>query len=366
MKKIVMIVTNRYDPDIRVHKEAVYLNSIGFEVDILCWDRENEYSNRGEETIDGVKVIRFFPFAKYGSGFRQIFGFIKFMSEVNRYLKNKQFDYLHCHDLDGIVTGVLVNKKKSKLIFDMHEFYEVLNRNQKYRYLVREVVSFFQNKSDWIIYVNKVQVGKIPDKNRSKLIFLPNYPDLNNYNLEPKIPSETLRISYIGAVRQYTELKNLMDACNDLNEVHVSIHGMGVAYENLKKIVDNYKNVTLSGVYDYKQSSKFYSNADLLYCVYPMNIIQNKLSYPVKFYEAILTNTPVIISKGSVLEEFLNEYDIGFVVDGSDSRNIRKTINEILNDRDIIDIKKKNMKEIQFKYVWESVVKNLNMIYSTL
>lgn len=366
MKKIVMIVTNRYDPDVRVHKEAVYLNSIGFEVDILCWDRENEYSNRGEETIDGVNVIRFFPFAKYGSGFRQIFAFIKFIFEVNRYLKNKQFDYLHCHDLDGIVTGVLVNKKKSKLIFDMHEFYEVLNRNQKYRYLVRQIVSFFQNKSNWIIYVNKAQVIKVSDKNKNKLVFLPNYPDLNNYDLKFKNTSEKLRISYIGAVRQYTELKNLMDACNNLNEVHVSIHGMGVAYENLEKIIGDYKNVTLSGVFDYKQSSKFYSNADLIYAVYPMNNIQNRLSYPVKFYEAILTNTPVIISKGSVLEQFLNEYDIGFVVDGSDKENIRKTINEILNDRDIIDTKKKNMKEIQFKYVWESIVKNLDNIYSNL
>lgn len=363
MKKIVMIVTNRYDPDVRVHKEAVYLKSVGFEVEILCWDRENEYKEREEEIIDGVKVIRFFPYTKYGTGIKQIFAFVKFVFETKKYLKNVEFNYLHCHDLDGIVTGIFVNKEKSKLIFDMHEFYEVLNNKPKYRSLIRKVVSIFQNKADWIIYVNEAQIKHINKKNQNKLIFLPNYPDINNYNLEPKIPSEKIRISYIGAVRQYNELKNLMDACKGLNEVEVLIHGMGVAYQKLQKISHNYSNVTLTGGFDFKQSSYLYSTADLLYAVYPMDSIQNKLSYPVKFYEAILTKTPVIVSQGSVLETFLSDYDVGFVVDGSDVDSIRRTIIEIINDKNIIRKKKLDIGKIQFNYVWESVVKNLSNIY---
>lgn len=364
MERIIMIVTNRYDPDVRVHKEAIYLKSRGYEVEILCWDRENEYKKQASEVIDGIKITRFFPYSKYGSGVKQIFGFIKFIKEINRYLDNVEYNYLHCHDLDGVITGIFANKVNAVLIFDMHEFYEALNSNKKYRLIIKNIVSIFQNKSDWIIYVNEVQVNKIKKRNRGKLIFLPNYPDLNNYNLDYKLPDEKIRISYIGAVRQYNELKTLMDACNNLDDVQVLIHGMGVAYEKLQKISRNYSNVTFTGVFDFKQSSYLYSTADILYVVYPMDNLQNKLSYPVKFYEAILTNTPVIVSKGSVLEKFLCDYDIGFVVDGNDKESIRKVVNEIIIDRDIIGKKKSNMKEIQFNYTWDSVVKNLNNIYS--
>lgn len=80
------------------------------------------------------------------------FGLLK---NVKNYLENVNFDYLHCHDLDGIIAGWLMFRKDARLIFDMHEFYEVNGRRrQKLKYLVRALVGFFQSKSDYIIHVN--------------------------------------------------------------------------------------------------------------------------------------------------------------------------------------------------------------------
>ncbi|MBB6216374.1 glycosyltransferase involved in cell wall biosynthesis [Anaerosolibacter carboniphilus] len=364
MKKVIMIVTNRYDPDVRVHKEAKYLVSRGFEVEILCWDRENEYINKAIEEMDGIKIRRFFPYAKYGTGIKQIKAYIKFILEIKKYLSKVEYSYLHCHDLDGVIAGYIGKSKKSKLIFDMHEFYEGLNSNNKNRRLIKWIVSVFQNKSKWIIYVNEVQTTRTSKKNHEKLIYLPNYPELSNYDMKYKAPDDKLRISYIGSVRQYNELKNLIDACKDMDDVLVAIHGMGVAYEKLKQIIGNYSNAILTGVFDFTQSSDLYCATDILYAVYPMDNIQNKLSYPVKFYEAIITKTPVIVSKGSVLEGFIAEHDIGFVVDGGNEEEIKDLVSYINNNKQILLEKVENLEKIQFNYSWEEVVKNLDVLYT--
>lgn len=363
MKKVKMILTNRFDPDVRVYKEAKYLVNKGYDVEILCWDRENEYVDREIEIVDKIRVKRFFPYSKYGTGFKQTKPYIKFIRECKEYLKNKEYQYLHCHDLDGIIAGYFIRRNKAKLVFDMHEFYEVNGRNQKIRYIVRLVVNFFQRKSDFIIYVNQAQTRVMLSKNKEKLIFLPNYPEVENYIGCEKIKSNKLRISYIGVVRQYNELKNLMDACKGIDNVKVFIHGAGVAYEKLNCIKNNYDNVIVTGKYDFTQSAKLYSETDILYALYPTSSMQYLVSYPVKFYEAIITKTPIIVNKGTVLDDFINRHDIGFAVDGSNVEEIRELIIYINENRHILEEKTKNLEKIQYDYSWEEVVKNLDKIY---
>lgn len=363
MKKVKMILTNRFDPDVRVYKEARYLVSKGFDVEILCWDRENEYKDKENELVNGIKIKRFFPFAKYGTGLKQLKSFYKFILECKEYLKYEEYYYLHCHDLDGVISGYISKTKDSKLIFDMHEFYEVNGKKQKIRYLIRSIVKFFQNKSDAIIYVSELQTSVISNKDKFKLIYLPNYPEKTNYIGVDKTNSDTLRISYIGAVRQYEQLKNLMDACKDTQGVDISIHGAGVAYKGLNEIKDNYINVEVTGKYDFTESAKLYSQSDILYVIYPTTSLQYVSSYPVKLFESIITKTPIIVGRGTVLEDFVNKYGIGFVVDGDNIDEIRELVNYINDNRNLLKEKERNLEKIQYDYSWDEVVKNLDEIY---
>lgn len=363
MKRIKMILTNSFGPDVRVYKEAKYLISKGFDVEILCWDRENEYRNKDVEEIDGISIKRFNPYAKYGSGLKQVKAFIEFINEIKKYLLKKEFDYIHCHDLDGTLTGYIANQNKSCLIFDMHEFYEVQGKKQRIRFIIRLIVKFLQSKSNHIIYVNELQTTVMKESDKKKLIYLPNYPDVTNYINSDKRYSKQLRISYIGAVRQYSELKNLMDACKKIDNVEINIHGTGVAYNNLNMIKMDYPNVNITGKYNFSESAKLYSEADILYALYPITSIQYRTSYPVKLFEAIITKTPLIVSKGTVLEDFVLNHDIGFIVDGSNVEEIRELVNYINDHKYVLEEKMENLEKIQYDYSWEEVVKNLDKIY---
>ncbi|WP_313126490.1 glycosyltransferase [Proteiniclasticum ruminis] len=363
MNKVIMIVTNKYNPDIRVHKEAMYLVSKGYEVEVICWDRENECIDRESENIDGVNIKRFFPFSKYGSGLKQIRAYITFLFEVKLYLSRKKYRYLHCHDLDGMLIGLFSNSSNSKLIFDMHEFYEMQGEKQKYKSLIKRVVRYLQNASDAIIYVNDIQVKNLEKKNIEKLLYIPNYPIISDYLKVIKKKNDGLQISYIGAVRQYKELKNLMEACDGIENVRVSIHGSGTSYRVLNSIKDNYINAEVTGSYGAEEIFELYSKADILYSVYSKDNPQHMISYPVKFFEAIVTKTPMIVSKGSVLEKFVVEKDIGFAVDGENVDEIKNLVTYINDNKVILEKCIRNLEKIQFNYSWEEVVKRLDEIY---
>lgn len=54
-----MLLTNGFDPDPRVYKEAKSLTKLGHKITILCWDRDGTYVDKPEENLNGIKIVRF-------------------------------------------------------------------------------------------------------------------------------------------------------------------------------------------------------------------------------------------------------------------------------------------------------------------
>lgn len=364
---IIMILTNSFNPDHRVFKEARFLVDQGHNVEILCWDRKRECIDRASETIDGMQVRRFFPLARPGSGIRQAGAYLKFIREIRKYLKTKEYDVLHCHDLDGALAGYIAGNRHrmSRSVFDMHEFYEGQDGNRRIRGLIRYLVRLMQNRSDYIIYVNDIQKSGISDSNLDKLIYLPNYPDSGIFRTIGKTPSGLLRISYIGKVRQFNELKLLLDACKPIPGVSVSIHGDGSHYARLAEITDHYPDAVITGRYATEDSPELYRNADLIYAVYNNKVANWNNAYPVKFFESIITGTPIIVGKHTLVADFVIANDIGYTVDPGNLNEIRELIMNICMHRDELERKRANMVKIRYDFTWEEVVANLNKVYGT-
>lgn len=359
--KVYMILTNGYDPDLRVFKEAKFIKNLGNDIEILCWDRENKYLDKKCEVIEGIHIHRFFPHALYGTGLKQIGPFIKFYREIKNYLKNKDEEYiLHCHDLDGAIIGYTIKSVIAK-VFDMHEYYLTDNN-----YFIKKIKGFcvktIQNKFDFIIYLNDKQKKDVSRKNSHKLVFLPNYPEGLKFQKIEKYKNEMLRINYIGIVRHLESLKVLMELSN-LENVKVGIFGGGTSLEEIKKKSSDYENTDVFGSFDHNKVGELYRETDLLYCVYRTENENDKNAFPTKFFESILTTTPIIVNKNSAMGAFVNKNNIGFTIDLEDKNEVKNIIVKINENRMILDEKIKNLKNIQKNYQWENVVNNLLTIY---
>ena len=84
---------------------------------------------------------------------------------------------------------------------------------------------------------------------------------------------------------------------------------------------------------------------------------------PVKSFEAIITLTPIIASKHTVLGNFVEKNNIGFTVNEK-SEDIINLLKELVTNSHMIENKINNLKNIKYKYKWEKVVTNLKKIYN--
>lgn len=364
-KNVLIILTNGFEPDLRTFKEAKYLVERGFRVRILCWDRENRHLDKKTEILDGIQIKRFFPYAQYGTGLKQIVPYFRFIVESRRYVRSlKGKWYCHCADLDGMITGMFsCPRKRMKLVFDMREFYES-GSLVRFRYLIRILVRLLQNRCYKVIYLNDLQKKYVSEKNIGKLVYLPNYPEKNKFQNINKTSSEKIRVSFIGYVRHEKQLKALIDAADRFRDtVDIYIHGRGVCCETLREYAKNHSNCVITGDFNHDEIENLYNHTDLLYCVYDVRDDNDRNAYPTKFFESIITKTPMIVASDTVIARFCEDKQIGFSLGTDYEKGLIEIFDTITKERDILKQMAENEAEMQNEYLWEQVVTNLDDIY---
>lgn len=378
-KKIFMLLNNCFEPDIRVYKEAKYLVETGNDVEILCIDKKNKFIDKPEDELEGIKIKRFFARTEKTTQLIEkskiiaklkyiiyFFWLIKFIKKVKKYLKDKEFEILHCHDLVMAFCGVMFFKNK-KIVFDMHEYYGN-GKNKVKNFFIKKIVFYTQNRAEWIIHVNETQKNSCRKKNINKLIEIPNYPELSAYTNINKTNSDKIRISYIGKVRDFYSISKLIDCSKKFERMDFKIYGNGSEYDNLFKYAkEKGKENVMMGYFDaILESEKIYNNTDILYSVYDIRGKESlnwKNAMPVKSYEAIITLTPIIANENTILGNFVKEKNIGFTINIRKEGDLEKVLESISDNPDILKEKIENIKKIQYIYAWEEVVKRLDKIY---
>lgn len=364
MKHVVMLLTNGFIPDVRVYKEAIYLVHRGFEVTILCWDRDLSKNHPDEETLDGIKIIRYKIQSVYGTGKKQIKAYLKYIGKCKEYFKKHHVDYLHCNDVDGAFTGYYARNDRTPMVFDMHEFYE--HGCQIQRFIWRKAVIFLLNRSIAGLYENAAYLDKPYNKIKSKLYPLRNYPDSNMIQAFPKTKSDVFRVGYHGVVRgQVKEFYALAEAVKKMENVRVDINGGGMDLPELLDMQSKYQNVHVNGPYNgITDSSRLYSETDALFCCYDVtNPNYQGDAEVIKFYEAIFTGTPIIITSGLGMSRKVIDNGFGLTCNTLDVESIKNAIIKMKSEKNKWIEYHNNELKMAPNYSWENAVTILDEIY---
>ena len=360
---ITMLLTNAFEMDVRVYKEARYLIEKGNNVTILCWDRNKNSNLKALDEKDGLQVVRFLEPSIAGTGYRQVGSFFKYALKCRKYLKNHLADYVHCNDLDGMIAYQICGKEKP-YIFDMHEYY--IRGSKLKQKIIKKIVGYFIKNSHYSLYENNGYLKLYNAGIAQHLLPLKNYPDADCLKPLEKTASEKFRIGYHGCVRgQLPEFKALFDACSEMSDVRIDINGGGIDLPELKELEKQYSNVFVHGPYNgMKESNRLYQNTDVLYCGYnPDNPNYQGDAEVVKFYEAIVTGTPMIMTESLGMGEKVKQMDIGLTADTRDVNSIKKVIVQMKNDKMLCQKFRENMLKFSPNYNWENAVKVLDEVY---
>lgn len=380
MRKVKLVVINPYDNihsyEHRTMQEAQFFKERGYNVEVLVLERKVLGKGIKRNEIEGVTVKHFLSkspkmddLMNRNSIFSRlrtlIYGkyFWDFILWLYKECKGDQNSYIIAHNLEMALASCIVNLFcKNKIVFVMREYYEGQSTNKVKSYLISKVSRWVQNRSYALVQVAPFQLEKTQKKNQRKVYYIPNYPNSSNYANIEHIDSEKIRINYIGSVRDRKSLKMLMDAAKGLKDIEIGIHGMGEAYESLKELEADYDNVKITGYYDYKtETQRLFSDSDIVYCAYNIQVTNWKIAYPIKLYESIESGIPVMLCEGMAPVQLIRENDCGFVFEYN-VQSLRQMLIDIREHRELLKEKRKNMRKLKGKYIWEKAVSEYEKI----
>ncbi|NJF25187.1 glycosyltransferase family 4 protein [Thermococcus sp. Bubb.Bath] len=375
--RIVMTVSNPFNPDPRVYKEAKSLVKAGHEVYVIAWDREGKYPKR--ETIEGVHVLRLGP--RSGYGYRMIFGLPLFYLNALRAVLHLKPDVIHTHDFDTAVLGFLLKLiKRTKWVYDIHDLYFTFfsmetDKEMFLGKIVETLDLLFAKNSTHVIVATQSIGGKheglreyyiinsvLPDSittiwNTPEIVTFSNYLDLGLKW------SNKLTIGFIGSIRTISNFIPLFEALSkEPNRYRILFVGGGKNVSKLQELVKTrYAELDIEfvGNVEYRLTPNYYKLCDVVFAWYPPR--ENvKRAIAVKVFEACSLGVPVIVNGDTLMEDFVREYRCGIPLK-------ELQIDKIINTLNDIPKLKKSLKSfkvmIRDKWNWEREAEKLRRVY---
>lgn len=163
-----------------------------------------------------------------------------------------------------------------------------------------------------------------------------------------KKKNEPINICFIGYVRFFDIDKKLIDALGNDPRYIIQFFGEGSQYLEEYAREKQIGNVEFAKGFKIEETSKFLEKADVINNLYGYNDIALDTAISTKYYYALYMNIPILVFKGTYMEEISCNTCIGFAVD----RNFDTLANDFYNWYHSIDYR-------QFKEQCENEIKNI-------
>lgn len=211
---------------------------------------------------------------------------------------------------------------------------------------------------------NKYHFG---DKIAENIIFIPNKvsPAVVNYGFkdEHKLDMNHLQIGFVGAPRFKSVYNFIKVYCNRFQ--NATFHVFGEPCQDGIEEHRSLVNCVFHGPFKSPQDlPEIYSQIDLVLSTYDAFIENVQYAEPNKIYESMYFEVPIIVSKGTFLEEKVNKLGIGYAIDPLNDEEIVDFINKLSVSS--ITEKKLNIKKIDKEDVLSTNSKFYEILSSKL
>lgn len=314
----------------------------GLDIRYISWNRKNYSLKKNGSICETV-----FDDSKSGK-LLQYFDILKFRASIRSAVKREAPEVLICRNWKTFFIVRTIKTPGVKIVYDVCDV-----PNNK---MIRRIEKHLINKNTEVILASRF-FNEYYEKFNCK-VYENRISDMERIE---KKPGEKMRISFLGVVRYPDTLLNLIKACDGLDGLELSIWGYGNSVHEIKEYIDTHAcKVALKGEYAEKDIPRIYSEADLIWCAYPYELDNVKIAISNKFFETIAFHTPGIFSINTKLGELVEEKNIGFTVDPYSADEIKKLIETILKNRDLLEDRAKAMDKCGENVYWKDYTRQVN------
>ena len=374
MIKIAMVLGHDLlipNEDIRVYREALALINEGYEVTVFCWARRLEkYETKWKAEKDGIKVIRIFENLK-GGFFSKAKSFKSALKKLEKKVTEYEPDIVHAHDLEVLDVAINVkNKLGSKVVFDSHEDWPMMERVQNWfigKYYERKQNKLI-GKIDALLTVSDelaLRLGRGTVLYNSELLETANKPVLHD-----RFGLDGVVAGYIGGLRKPI-LEEILDAASKVNALSVLIvggppkgqSGYSNMIEELEELaIEKGANAKFTGPLPYSMMNECYAACDILMVGHYVDERMRGYALPKKLLDSMAYKVPVIVGPYEARQKIVERYECGLVTeDWADA------LSTLANDKELRKKMGENgYKAFKMNYSWELQEKKMLKVYDEL
>jgi len=304
---------------------------------ILCWNRYGR-DDPEEMVVDGVFVKSFMKTASQRS-LKVILLTLWWQIWLFWELIKIRCNVIQVFDIQSVIPCSMVAMiTRSRLIYDMRDPFALCYR---FSTLVRKIVyavdwmvmgissAFVIPTSRYIPYLGRWagsgrEIFEIPNTCHD---FLDSLASLDS--ILPPRKDGVIRLAYMGYLDVSRGSQWLLDFCrNDANGTELLVAGKCHS-EKLTIELESTPNVIYLGRLQYKDALSLVEKVDAVTIFYDPSVPLNRVLDPTKFYEAMMTGTPVLVSKGMSMEPTVAKNQLGFVIRHGSMKGLRKAVQKM-------------------------------------
>jgi glycosyltransferase involved in cell wall biosynthesis len=375
-KRVLMFLTNAFDPDPRVHQEAKSLVENGYSVTILCWDRDCKFPP--QEVIDGIRIERIYIRSTHGRGASQVPFLLLFWLKAYTRSISKDFSILHCHDFDTLPLGYLLAKqKRAKLIYDAHESYVDMlgNLPRLLKKAIYKAENFFLKRTNLLITVGEILREAFIRRGAKQTCVVGNWKDPGQFKFPAKLLEEEkqrlhilngqLVISFIANLGKERQLEQLLGAVKDTPKITLIVGGDGPCRGVVQDAAHKYSNIVYLGYVHPLKVPLYTAISDIIFYGFdPLNP-NAKYSAPNKLFEALAAGKAVLTGDFGQIGRIVRDTKCGLIIKELTEKEIKKNLSN-LNPEILNRFKENSRKNALEKYNWQNACVTLLEQYSRL
>ena len=340
MKTVAFIRSTSIFHDSRSQKEIKTLVEAGYHVEILGWDRGGNALEQCKATfadvLDHVNFSFFGVRAENGIGAKNIhklIGWIKWIEKTLKKLKKKIGIFaVHACDLDtGIAARKFCKKNKVKLVYDIFDYYvdshfiPSILKNFVEKMEIKTI-----NYADVTIICTSERKEQIEKATPKKLIVIHNSPELD----EVPRTEEDIDYCYCGTMSNMRLVSETLEEYRNNDDLKIVFAGYGPHSVKATSLAQKYEKFYFEGTVAYSTVLSLESRARVLSAIYEPTKRNHRLCAPNKFYEALALGKPIIVCKGTGIDNIVLKHNIGRVID-YDAKEFYKALRELILDKEL-------------------------------
>jgi glycosyltransferase involved in cell wall biosynthesis len=336
---------------------SITYNSIAFSVSSLTWLKNN--------------------FNSIGKIFRQFIITFAYGKHVSAIYNRKNFNYVHCHDINTLLVGVYLKKKHGvTLIYDAHEMYEAaVGVGQGMALFYKFIHWFSQRYIDGFITINQsfieIYKSKYPMLPKPTLVMNATVAfEIVEYDgrlhKAAKLPLDNKIILFQGGFSHHRGIERLLEASKYIEDGW-SIVFMG--WGHLESLILNFQSsypdkVCMIGPAPQSELPLWTSGAYIGVIPYENHGMNHLYCTPNKLWEYPNAGVPIVASPREELKRIITENNTGWIYDeGLNASGFAAFLTGVGADR---DCKVEGCKHFLKNNNWNVYEKNILEMYASL